>query len=38
LNKFEKGALKINMGRFSVFLYETKSLPIKTEDEPYPLI
>ncbi|MBM3707993.1 MAG: DUF2099 family protein [Actinobacteria bacterium] len=37
-NKFEEGAIKINMGKFSVFLYETRYLPIGTEDEPHPLV
>ncbi|MBM3699460.1 MAG: DUF2099 family protein [Actinobacteria bacterium] len=32
------GAIKINMGKFSVFLYETEKLPLGTEDEPFPLI
>ena len=37
-NKYEKGGLKINMGKFSVYLYETEKLPVSTFDEPKPLI
>jgi len=37
-NKFADGSIKINMGKFSVFLYETEKLPIGTDDEPDPLI
>jgi hypothetical protein len=37
-SKFEDGAIKIKMGKFHVFLYETGSLPVSTEDEPSPLI
>jgi len=37
-NRFTEGSIKINMGRFSVFLYETEKLPIGTNDEPDPLI
>lgn len=37
-NKYEKDSIKINMGKFSVFLYETKSLPMVTSEEPEPLI
>jgi putative methanogenesis marker protein 8 len=36
--KFEAGSVKIKMGKFNVFLYETGSLPVSTEDEPDPLI
>jgi len=34
----EPGSIKLNMGKFSVFLYETESLPISTKDQPAPLI
>ncbi len=37
-NKYRKDSIKINMGKFSVFLYETGSLPVCAEDEPEPLI
>jgi putative methanogenesis marker protein 8 len=37
-NKFKEGSIKINMGKFSVYLYETEKLPIGTDDEPDPLI
>lgn len=37
-NKFAPGSIKMNMGKFSVFLYETEKLPIGTDDEPDPLI
>ncbi len=37
-NRFKEGSIKINMGRFSVFLYETGKLPVETEDGPGPLI
>jgi putative methanogenesis marker protein 8 len=37
-NKFASGSIKINMGKFSVYLYETEKLPIATDDEPDPLI
>jgi putative methanogenesis marker protein 8 len=37
-NKFAPGSIKINMGKFSVFLYETEKLPVETDDGPYPLI
>lgn len=36
--KFEEGAIKVRMGKFSVFLYETDKLPVSTFDEPEPLI
>ena len=34
LNRFEAGGIKINMGRFSVYLYQTEKLPVHTSDEP----
>ena len=37
-NKFYDGSVKMSMGKFSVFLYETEKLPVSTDDEPYPLI
>lgn len=37
-NKYEKGGIKATMGKFNVYLYETKELPVITEDEPEPLI
>ena len=37
-NKYKDNSIKINMGKFSVFLYETPSLPLNTSDEPYPSI
>lgn len=37
-NKYEKGGIKTNMGKFSVYLYQTDSLPVYTEDEPDPLV
>ncbi len=36
-NKYKEGSVKINMGRFKVFLYETDCLPVKAIDEPSPL-
>ena len=36
-NKYQEGAVKINMGKFFVYLYETEKLPISTFDEPNPL-
>ena len=36
--KFEDGSIKIKMGKFNVFLYETAKLPVSTADEPDPLI
>jgi len=36
--KYEEGAIKVRMGKFSVFLYETDKLPVSTFDEPEPLI
>jgi putative methanogenesis marker protein 8 len=36
--KYEEGAIKMRMGKFSVFLYETCKLPVGTFDEPEPLI
>ncbi|MBN1298584.1 MAG: DUF2099 family protein [Actinobacteria bacterium] len=35
---YSQGAIKMNMGKFSVYLYETEKLPIGTSDEPRPLI
>jgi putative methanogenesis marker protein 8 len=35
---YSQGAIKMNMGKFSVYLYETKKLPVGTSDEPHPLI
>ncbi len=37
-SKREKESIKLNMGRFSVYLNETDSLPVSTADEPSPLI
>ena len=37
-NKFAEGAIKLSMGRFSVFLYETERLPLDADDRPEPLI
>jgi putative methanogenesis marker protein 8 len=37
-NKYEENSIRLNMGKFSVFLYETPSLPLSTADEPEPLI
>ncbi len=37
-NKCAEGSIKMNMGKFSVFLYETEKLPIGTDDEPDPMI
>lgn len=37
-NKFRQGSIKINMGRFSVFLYETDELPVDADDRPEPLV
>ncbi len=37
-NKYKEDSIKLNMGKFSVFLYETPSLPLSTADEPAPLI
>jgi putative methanogenesis marker protein 8 len=37
-SKFEDGSVKIKMGKFHVFLYETAKLPVSAEDEPEPLI
>jgi len=37
-SKFEDGSVKIQMGKFHVFLYETAKLPVNTEDEPEPLV
>jgi len=37
-SRFAPGSIKINMGRFSVYLYETGKLPVVAEDEPGPLI
>ncbi len=37
-NSYEEGGIKINMGKFSVFLYKTESLPVSTTDEPKPLV
>jgi putative methanogenesis marker protein 8 len=36
--KFDDGSVKIKMGKFHVFLYETAKLPVSTEDEPDPLV
>lgn len=36
--KFKEGAIKIKMGKFYVYLYETKFLPLAASDEPEPLI
>jgi putative methanogenesis marker protein 8 len=37
-SKFEDGSIKIKMGKFHVFLYETPNLPVGTEDEPDPVV
>jgi len=37
-NKKEENGIKVNMGRFSVFLYQIDSLPVHTDDIPDPLI
>ncbi|MBL7060959.1 MAG: DUF2099 family protein [Actinobacteria bacterium] len=37
-NRYEDGGIKVNMGKFSVYLYETDILPIKAIDQPEPLI
>ena len=37
-SKFAPGSIKINMGKFSVFLYEAENLPVIANDEPKPLI
>ena len=36
-NRFEQGGIKMDLGRFNVYLYETGRLPIHTTDEPEPL-
>jgi putative methanogenesis marker protein 8 len=36
-NRLEPGGIKMDLGRFSVFLYETERLPLHTSDEPRPL-
>jgi len=35
---YKEGALKLNMGKFSVYLYESERLPVATSDEPGPLL
>jgi putative methanogenesis marker protein 8 len=37
-SKFEDGSIKIKMGKFHVFLYETTKLPVSTGDEPGPMV
>jgi putative methanogenesis marker protein 8 len=37
MNKLESGEIKMDLGRFSVYLYETESLPLHASDEPEPL-
>jgi hypothetical protein len=37
MNRFEPGGIKMDLGRFSVYLYETDKLPLHTSDEPRPL-
>jgi hypothetical protein len=37
MNKLEPGEIKMDLGRFSVYLYETEKLPLHTSDEPEPL-
>ena len=37
-NKYEEGSVKVNMGKFYVYLYRTKKLPVSTFDEPTPLV
>ena len=36
-NRLEPGGIKMDLGRFSVYLYETEKLPLHTSDEPQPL-
>ncbi len=35
---YKEGAIKLNMGKFSVYLYETGGLPVAASDEPGPLL
>lgn len=37
-SKYREGAVKINMGKFFVYLYQVEKLPVSTWDEPRPLI
>jgi putative methanogenesis marker protein 8 len=37
MNRLEAGGIKMDLGRFSVYLYETERLPLHTSDEPRPL-
>lgn len=37
-NKYMNGGIKVNMGKFSVYLCPAEKLPIITDDEPSPLI
>ncbi len=37
-NQYEKGGIKLNMGKFSVYLYDTEKLPISSSGQPHPLI
>lgn len=36
-SRLEPGGIKMDLGPFSVYLYETKELPVHTSDEPKPL-
>ncbi|MGM0365947.1 MAG: methanogenesis marker 8 protein [Actinomycetota bacterium] len=37
-NRYEQGGIKLNMGKFSVYLYSTDKLPVYASDQPEPLI
>jgi len=37
MNKLEPGGVKMDLGQFSVYLYETEKLPLHAADEPRPL-
>ncbi len=37
-NRYERGGVKINMGKFSVYLYDTEKLPVSASDQPHPLV
>ncbi len=36
-NRYEPGGMKINMGKFSVYLYKAENLPVSASDQPQPL-
>ena len=36
-NRLEPGGIKMDIGRFSVYLYQAETLPLHTSDEPVPL-